>query len=131
VTHWTGLRLHRRVNTLLGFSRLEAGRAEASYQPTDLARFTAELASNSHSACAQAGLQLDIACGALPELVYVDRDMREKIVLDPVSNAFKFTLQGAIAVRLAATGQGVELRVSGTGVGIAASELPRVFERFR
>jgi signal transduction histidine kinase len=56
--------------------------------------------------------------------------MREKIVLDPISHAFKFTLQGAIAVRLAATGQGVEPRVSGTGFGIAASELPRVFERF-
>ena len=91
LSHRNSLRLLKLVNALLDFSRIEAGRARAFYQPTDLARLTAELASNFHSACERAGLWLDIACPALPEPVYVDRDMWEKIVLNLVSNAFKFT----------------------------------------
>jgi signal transduction histidine kinase len=57
-----GLRLQRLVNTLLDFSRIEAGRAQASYAPTDLARFTAELASNFASACEKVGLKLRVSC---------------------------------------------------------------------
>jgi len=130
VAHRNGLRLLKLVNTLLDFSRIEAGRAQASPEPVDLARFTAELASTFRSACERAGLSLDIAGEALPEPVWVDRDMWEKVVFNLLSNAFKFTFEGGIAVRLAATGAGAELRVSDTGVGIPAPELPRVFERF-
>ena len=126
-----GRRLLRLVNALLEFSRIEAGRAQANYEPTDLARLTAEQASSFRSACGHAGLHLDIACEPLPEQVWVDRDMWEKIVLNLLSNAFKFTFEGGIAVRLAAApGGGAELRVSDTGTGIAAADLPRVFERF-
>ena len=50
VVHRNGLRLLKLVNTLLDFSRIEAGRVRAVYQPTDLAAFTAELASNFRSA---------------------------------------------------------------------------------
>jgi PAS domain S-box-containing protein len=131
VAHRNGLCLLRLVNTLLDFSRIEAGRAQASYKPTDLARRTAELASSFRSACERAGLSLDVACPALPEPVYVDRDMWEKIVLDLLSNAFKFTLEGGIAVRLAAAPGGAELRVNDTGTGIPAADLPRIFERFQ
>lgn len=130
LSHRNSLRLLKLVNALLDFSRLEAGRAQASYQPTDLAKLTAELASNFHSACERAGLWLDIACPVLPEPVYVDRDMWEKIVLNLMSNAFKFTFEGGITVCLAATQNGVALQVSDTGVGIPAEELPRIFERF-
>ena len=45
VVHRNGLRLAKLVNTLLDFSRIEAGRMRASYQPVDLAAVTAELAS--------------------------------------------------------------------------------------
>ncbi len=87
---------------MLDFSRIEAGRAQAVYEPTDLAAFTAELASNFRSLCERAGLGLQVEC-APPESgdsIYVDRDMWEKIVLNLLSNAFKFTLEGAIEVRL-------------------------------
>src|SRR3546814_9644494 len=56
--------------------------------------------------------------------------MWEKIVLDLVSNAFKFTLEGGIAVRLVTARDSALLTVSDTGVGIPAPELPRLFERF-
>jgi PAS domain S-box-containing protein len=130
VAHRNGLRLLKLVNTLLDFSRIEAGRIDANYQPTDLAAYTAELASAFRSATEQAGLALTVTCAPLPEPVYVDRDMWEKIVLNLLSNAFKFTFEGQIAVTLEWRGDRVELRVSDTGVGIPASDLPRIFERF-
>jgi PAS domain S-box-containing protein len=125
-----GLRLLKLVNSLLDFSRIEAGRVEAVYEPTDLARMTADLASVFRSAIERAGLQLEVDCPPLPGDVFVDREMWEKIVLNLLSNAFKFTLQGAIRVSLADAGDRVELRVSDTGIGIAAEELSHLFERF-
>src|ERR1700722_20307492 len=125
-----GSRLLRLVNTLLDFSRIEAGRMQAIYQPTDLAAFTVELASVFRSATEKAGLRLELDCPKLGEPVFVDRGMWEKIVLNLLSNAFKFTFEGKIAVGLVKAGDKVELRVRDTGVGIPAQEIPRLFDRF-
>jgi len=130
MAHRNSLRLLKLVNSLLDFSRIEAGRASATYQATDLGQFTAALASNFRSACDQASLSLDIGCPTLAEVAYVDRDMWEKIVLNLISNAFKFTFVGGISVSLHETDGMAELRVSDTGVGIPDEEMPRLFERF-
>ncbi len=124
------LRLLKLVNTLLDFSRLEAGRMRACFEPVDLAVLTQEIASSFRSACERAGLALDVRCSPLPQPVYVDRDMWEKIVLNLLSNAFKFTLQGSIEVALRPCEGAVELCISDTGSGIAAEEMPHIFERF-
>ena len=100
VAQRNSLRLLKLVNTLLDFSRIEAGRANANFQPTDLSGFTAELASNFHSATEKAGLKLEIECEPLPQRVPVDRDMWEKIVFNLLSNAFKFTFEGSISIRM-------------------------------
>ena len=125
-----GARLLRLVNTLLDFSRIEAGRVQAVYQATDLSRFTAELASVFRSATDKAGLRLVVDCHDLGEPVYVDRDMWEKIVLNLISNAFKFTFDGEIAVSVHRVGNAAELRVRDTGVGIPAEAISKLFERF-
>jgi PAS domain S-box-containing protein len=130
LVHRNGLRLLKLVNTLLDFSRIEAERVQAVYEPTDLARLTTELASVFRSAVERAGLRLLVDCPSLPELIYVDREMWEKIVLNLLSNAFKFTFEGTITVSLRPAGEHVELQVRDTGTGIAESELPRLFERF-
>ncbi len=128
--HRNSVRLLKLVNTLLDFSRIEAGRTQASYEATDLAACTAELASVFRSAVEAAGLALRVECPELPEPVYVDREMWEKIVLNLLSNAFKHTFDGSISVRLRWFGDCVELAVDDTGVGIPSAELPRLFERF-
>ena len=125
-----GQRLLKLVNSLLAFSRIEAGRAQAAYVPTPLAALTTDLASHFESACASAGLTLQIDCPPLPEPAWVDRDMWEKIVMNLVSNAFKFTFQGSIGVMLRQAAGQVELIVADTGVGIPSSELAHIFERF-
>ncbi|MET0402158.1 MAG: ATP-binding protein, partial [Cystobacter sp.] len=130
LVHRNGLRLLKLVNTLLDFSRLEAGRARAVFEPVDLATYTAELASTFRSAMERAGLGFVVDCPPLASPVWVDRDMWEKVVLNLLSNAFKYTLQGQVTVRLHSVAGRVELRVSDTGVGIPARELSRVFERF-
>ena len=130
IIHRNALRLLKLVNTLLDFSRIEAGRVKAVYKPTDLASLTTDLASVFRSAVEGAGMRLVVDCPPLPEPVYVDRDMWEKIVLNLLSNAFKYTLEGSIAVSLHAGRDQVELRVQDTGTGIPAGELPHLFERF-
>lgn len=125
-----GLRLLKLVNTLLDFSRIEAGRIQAAYETVDLSRLTAELASVFRSTVEKAGLRFDIDCPPLSEPAYVDRDMWEKIVLNLVSNAFKFTFDGAIEVKLRKSDGHFELTVHDTGAGIPAEELPKLFERF-
>jgi signal transduction histidine kinase len=128
--HRNTLRLLKLVNTLLEFSRSEAGRIQARYEPTALAELTAELASGFRSAVERAGLTLTVDCPPLPEPVYVDRDMWEKIVLNLLSNAFKHTFEGGITVTLRWHHDHAALAVADSGVGIPGDELPRVFERF-
>ncbi len=128
--HRNALRLLRLVNTLLDFSRIEAGRIDANYEPTDLAALTVDLASAFRSAIEKAGLALVVDCPPLPEPIYVDRDMWEKIVLNLLSNAFKFTFEGEVRVELRARNDRVELRIADTGVGIPKADLDRMFERF-
>ena len=130
VAHRNSLRLLKLVNTLLDFSRLEAGRIQASYEATDLAALTAELASVFRSAIERAGLRFVINCGPLEEPVYIDREMWEKIMFNLLSNAFKFTLAGEIEVSLRKVNRLVELRVRDTGSGIPPQSLPHLFERF-
>jgi PAS domain S-box-containing protein len=125
-----GLRLLKLVNTLLDFSRIEAGRVQAVYEPTNLATFTADLASSFRAAMEKAGLRFIVDCRPLPEPVYVDRDMWEKIVLNLLSNAFKFTLEGEVEAKLRATEGMAELSVRDTGTGIPEHELPHIFDRF-
>ncbi|CAN5756505.1 hypothetical protein BH23GEM11_BH23GEM11_06610 [soil metagenome] len=130
IVHRNALRLQKLVSSLLDFARIEAGRMRASYQATDLAGATSELASVFRSAVEKAGMQLVVDCPPLSEPVYVDRDMWEKVVLNLVSNAYKFTLEGAITVTLTDADHAVQLSVRDTGAGIAESQLPHIFERF-
>jgi PAS domain S-box-containing protein len=125
-----GLRLNKLVNTLLDFSRIEANRTQARYEPVDLAAVTAELASVFRSAVERAGLQFIVDCPPLAEPVYVDRDMWEKVILNLLSNALKFTFDGSISVTLRRDGPDAVVTVADTGIGVRADEMPRLFERF-
>jgi signal transduction histidine kinase/ActR/RegA family two-component response regulator len=123
-------RLLKLVNSLLDFARIEAGRMRASYAPVDLAALTADLASTFRSAMERAGLAFDVDCRDLSESIYVDSEMWEKVVLNLLSNAFKFTLRGGVRLRLARDGCAAVLEVTDTGCGVAEHALPRLFERF-
>ncbi|TWI69767.1 PAS domain S-box-containing protein [Pseudoduganella lurida] len=129
-THRNALRLLKLVNSLLDFSRIEAGRVQATYSPVDLARLSTDIASVFESAMEKGGLAYTLDLRELGQPVYVDRDMWEKILLNLLSNAFKFTLAGGVTVTLREHDGMARLSVADTGGGIPAEELPRVFERF-
>ena len=124
------LRLQKLVNTLLEFSRVQAGRAQANFVPTDLAALTADLASSFRSTIESVGMRLVVDCPPLPSSVCVDPGMWEKIILNLLSNAFKFTFEGEIRVTLRMSGHHARVSVSDTGTGIPADQLPHLFERF-
>ena len=132
IAHRNGIRLLRLVNSLLDFSRIEAGRAKATYVPMDIVELTREIASSFRSALEKANLQLTLNSEPLAEPLFVDPDMWEKILLNLISNAFKFTFEGGVSIRVArsADGKSAEVSVTDTGIGIAAHELPKLFERF-
>lgn len=123
------LRLLKLVNTLLEFSRLEAGRTDATFVPTDLAAFTTDIAGSFRSAMESAGLTFSVAA-SIDEPAFIDRSMWERILLNLLSNALKFTFEGGITVRVERDANFAVLRVSDTGVGIAPEELNSLFERF-
>jgi PAS domain S-box-containing protein len=130
IAHRNSLRLLKLVNTLLDFSRIEAGRSQAAFEPTDLAALTADLASTFRSTIERAGLHYRVDCEPLTQSVRVDRDLWEKSVLNLLSNAYKFTLKGTISVSVEETPTHAVLTVSDTGTGIPPAELPRLFDRF-
>ncbi|MCL6650354.1 MAG: HAMP domain-containing histidine kinase [Chloroflexi bacterium] len=120
------------INAILDISRIEAGRVRAHYAPVDLATYSAEIASSFRSVIEKAGLRLDIQAKPLPHPVYIDPEMWEKVLLNLLSNAFKFTLEGQItlSVEPARDGRSVQVRVSDTGIGVPVEEMPKLFERF-
>lgn len=130
VVHRNSLRLLKLVNALLDFSRIEAGRVDPRYEPADICSFTADLASVFRSAMEKAGLRYIVNCSSISEPVYVDREMWEKVVLNLLSNALKFTLEGEVEISLRSNAAHAELTVRDTGSGIPASELPHIFKRF-
>jgi len=124
------VRLQKLVNTLLDFARVEAGRIEAAYEPVDIGLLTRELASTFCSAVHRAGLLYIINCPSIDAPVYVDREMWEKIVLNLLSNALKFTFKGVIEVSLQSEADSIAFAVRDTGVGIPDEEIPHLFDRF-
>lgn len=130
LAHRNSLRLLKLVNALLDFSRIEAGRVQALYEPVDLAALTRDLASLFRSVVDKAGLRFVVDCPSLRQPVYVDRSMWEKVVLNLLSNAFKFTFDGEIGVTLQERAGAAVFSVSDSGTGIPAHEIPYIFERF-
>ncbi|MDT5173242.1 MAG: hypothetical protein QOG37_493, partial [Mycobacterium sp.] len=125
-------RLLRLVDALLDFSRIEAGHADPKLVCIDVGVLTAHIASSFTELCARAGLELVLDCES--SLVDVDPDMWETIVRNLLSNAVKYTLRGSISVQVCNEvcneATSCRITVRDTGVGIAAPDLDRLFDRF-
>ncbi|MDO6430454.1 ATP-binding protein [Flavitalea sp. BT771] len=130
IAHRNALRMQKLVNTLLEFSRIESGRQEGKFSRVDICSFTKDLASSFRSAIEKAGMQLHISCGEIGDEVYVDVDMWEMIVLNLISNAFKYSHQGTIDVGVRQQGKEVLVTVADAGAGIPEDQLEKIFQRF-
>jgi signal transduction histidine kinase/CheY-like chemotaxis protein len=125
-------RLARMVNDLLDFTRVEAGKLAVRWQMVDLGALVSDVSRDLAPLAQERQIALECEVeGGLPDVVS-DRRMFEKITMNLVGNALKFTRPGGrVDVRLAAEGERVVLRVTDTGIGIAAEDVERVFERFQ
>ncbi len=125
-------RLLGMVNTLLDFSRIEAGKTVAQFEPVNVSDLTKGLCEVFRSVMEKAGLEYVVEIEEIEEEVYLDKEMWERIVFNLLSNAFKYTLRGRVEVRMSKKkdGSGVWMRVVDSGVGIPENELEKVFERF-
>lgn len=130
VAYRNALRMQKLVNTLLEFSRIEAGRIEGKFKRVEIGSLTEDLASTFRSAVERAGMKLTITRELITQPVYVDPDMWERIVLNLVSNAFKYSTQGEITVTIRQRDAMIELAVSDTGVGIPTDQIEKIFNRF-
>ncbi len=124
------LRLQKLVNMLLDFSRIEAGKMDANFQSVDIAKMTQDLASSFRSAIESAGIEYNVSIKSVNREISIDVDMWEKIVLNLISNAFKYTEKGRIQVELATQGENILFKVSDTGIGISEENQSKIFERF-
>jgi PAS domain S-box-containing protein len=122
-------RLLKLVNTLLDFSRIEARRMTAKFERVNLSTFTQDLAGVFRAAIEKTGIRFNVFISEEIE-GYVDVDMWEKIVLNLLSNAFKYTHTGEITISLKHKGSDIELSINDTGIGIPDRELGKIFERF-
>ncbi|KAF8576294.1 hypothetical protein K439DRAFT_1640612 [Ramaria rubella] len=124
-------RLSRLVDSLMDFTRIEAGKLLGNFKPVQLGSFTADLAALFRSTIEKNHIEFNVKCDTNSHvLCYVDPDLWEKIVFNLIGNAFKFTMQGSITVRLQFQGQEVIFAIEDTGVGIPQEDVIKVFQRF-
>ncbi len=126
------LRLMNRVNDILDFSKAEAGKFEVCPAPIDLNKMVGVLAEDAAMVAEGKGCTLTSSIDPALGTVFLDPRHFEKILLNLVSNAIKFTSAGG-TVHLAVTlidGERFELAVQDSGIGIAPDKLPLLFQRF-
>lgn len=124
-------RLRRLVDSLLAYGQLEAGHLEPRPVPTDMVALTAAACESFAREFRQAGIEFIVRLDDVGGRVWVDPSMWETMLLNLLSNAYKFTLEGSVSVDLRSTGSELVLEVADTGIGIAPEQRIEVFERFR
>jgi signal transduction histidine kinase len=124
-------RLQQLVDDILQLGRADEGRLKLTVEPVDVARLVQRATESAGPVAERKGLVLMAEVAPdLPELEG-DRRLLAQLLDNLVSNAIKFTpAGGTVTIRARAAGEGVELEVRDSGVGIPADELPHLFDRF-
>ena len=128
--HEEASRLSRLVDDLLALSRLEHHSLPARREAVDVVELMEQVRLQLEPRAVQAGLALSVAAEGRPRVVG-DPDLLKEVLINLVMNAIQYTpADGRIVCGARSVGDQVELTVADTGIGIAAAELPRIFERF-
>ncbi|MBN1208482.1 MAG: PAS domain-containing protein [Myxococcaceae bacterium] len=130
--HRNAERLFRLVDDILDHQKVEAGRMQVDWEAVEVGRLAASIVEDARSAGASRQLEVRFEADPGLDVVPVDRRKFEKIVLNLLGNALKFTPEGGvITVTLRALGAGLELMVTNTGPGIPKSKQGMLFQRFQ
>ena len=124
-------RLLALINQLLDLSKLEAGKMTVAIQQGDLSQFLRQLLSSFESLAQSKRVVFQYGQSHHAKIAYFDADKISKILTNLLSNAFKFTpKQGRIEVRVDYNDRNCIIKVSDSGIGIAAERIPKIFDRF-
>ena len=124
-------RLSRLIDQLLDISKLEAGKMVLHAENVEIVQFLREIASAYESFATSKAIKYFFNSDVTELKVYLDREKMEKIVHNLLSNAFKFTTEGGeVVLNLRSDGKKCFITVQDTGIGIAANEVEKIFDRF-
>ena len=127
----SGQRLLGLIENILSLSRVESQREDAEPEPCDLRDVVGAALAETEELVRPRDLELGTTLPAEPVVVLGQRDQLERVVINLVSNAVKFTPDGGwVGVDLTTTTDAAVLRVSDTGIGIPDAEQARLFESF-
>lgn len=124
-------RLEQLVDDLLDFATIEAGSFRMNVAPEDFGALLTEIASSFRPQADEGGLTLELDLPAEPLMVPMDRRRIERVVMNLVQNAIKFSPRGGrITLRASIADQTLRCEVGDRGRGIPASALPKLFKPF-
>lgn len=125
-------RLLALINDILDLSRIEAGRVEIIEKPLDVTTYFDKIESQVISLAEQKSLRFEIAVAPdMPPVVMADEDHLTKIVINLLGNAFKFTDEGSVTLRVRPEADQWAISVQDSGEGIPYHMQEVIFERFR
>ena len=126
-----GMRLMKLVNDLLDLARLDAARLSVDREPVEVASLVRGLVADVRSAAESAGVEVSSEVGDSPTVYRLDAEHVERVLLNLLANALKFTPPGGrVIAGMEEDGEGLRLWVEDTGVGIGEEDRERIFERF-
>jgi signal transduction histidine kinase len=124
-------RLQQLVDDILQLGRADEGRIKLTIEPVDVGSLVRRAAESAGPIAERKGLMLTMDVAPEEPDLAGDRRLLAQALDNLVSNAVKFTpAGGTVTIRARPAGEGVELAVQDSGVGIPADELPHLFERF-
>jgi len=123
-------RLSRLVDAILDFGRMAASKLIPHLEPIDVTLLTKVIAESFSVAFRQAGLEFVVECEQADRPAHLDRDMFERILLNLLTNALKYTPSGTVTLSLHVGLESFRVSVTDTGVGIRKRDRDRIFERF-
>ena len=124
-------RLQRLVDSLLDISRMESGETELALEMTSLAQLIQAAVSRAASTLQACGLASRVYLPAYLPPVEIDADMIDRVVVNLLDNAIKFTPGGGqISVAAEPRAGHVAVSITDTGYGIPPEQRPHIFERF-
>lgn len=118
------------INDVLDISRIEAGRLEMNPEDVELGELVEECLQSASSLIRNKPLRLETDLPAALPTLHVDRTKIRQILLNLLSNAIKFTAAGRVTLRIRTEDDMLHVTVADTGIGIAESDLPRLFKPF-